>query len=390
MAGSLMRQPRPSRGTGIIMAADAVVVPSGVLRPGWIEVESGQLRAVAEGSPPRDPDLRLPGGWLLPGFVDLHVHGGGGGDMSSGRIDAVAAAVEFHRTHGTTTMVASLVTASLPELHTAVIGLADMVDKGLVGGIHLEGPWLSSSRCGAQDRRLLRSPEPAEVEKLLKLGRGRITAVTVAPELEGGLEAIRRIVDSGALAAIGHTEAGYDMTRRAIVAGARVATHLFNAMPSIHHRDPGPIPALLEAEDVSVELVLDGVHIHPAVAALAAERAGPDRTLLITDAMSAAGTPDGSYRLGTVEVSVANGVARLGNGALAGSTLTMDTAWRFAVQECGMSPHSASCAASTNPARLLGLGDVTGALVPGLRADVVALDASMHVQGVMVAGAWLE
>jgi N-acetylglucosamine-6-phosphate deacetylase len=235
---------------------------------------------------------------------------------------------------------------------------------------------------------LLRAPAQADIERLLRAGRGAVRVVTLAPELPGGLLAVRRVVAEGAVAAIGHTAADYDTTVRAVAAGARLATHLFNAMPPLHHRAPGPVAALLEAEEVAVELVLDGVHLHPATAALAARRAGGP-TVLVTDAIAAAGAPDGGYRLGGREVTVSNGAAHLaGTDVIAGSTLTMDRAWRNAVELSGFTPVEATLAASTNPARLLGLAAETGALVPGLRADLALLDRALQVTGVMTAGRW--
>lgn len=372
-----------------VIAAGSVVTPDGVLSPGWVQVRGGLLVAVGEGTPPRPADRELTDGWLLPGFVDIHVHGGGGGDLASGRADDVAAATALHRASGTTALLASLVTAELPAMGAAVHALAELADDGVVAGIHLEGPWLAAAKAGAHDPRLLRNPDPADVDRLLTAGRGHVRVVTVAPELPGGLAAVRQVAAAGAVAAVGHTAADYDTTVRAIEAGATLATHLFNAMPPLHHREPGPVAALLEAEEVAVELVLDGVHLHPAVAGLAAHRAGAHRTVLVTDAIVAAGAPDGSYRLGDRDVTVVAGAAHLaGTSVIAGSTLTMAGAWRAAVTSCGLSPWAASLAASTTPARLAGLGAVTGALVSGLRADLVLLDGSLQVAGVMSAGRW--
>jgi N-acetylglucosamine-6-phosphate deacetylase len=374
---------------GVVVSAGSVVTPDRVLAPGWVHVRDGLLAAVGEGEPPRPADRELRDGWLLPGFVDVHVHGGGGADLGSARPDYVATATGLHRSHGTTTMVASLVTAELAALRAAVTALADLVDDGLLAGIHLEGPWLSPERAGAHDPRLLRAPDEADVGELLAAGRGAVKVVTLAPELPGGMRAVRRIVAEGAVAAVGHTAADYDTTLRAVEAGATLATHLFNAMPPLHHRAPGPVAALLEADEVAVELILDGVHLHPAVAALAARRAGGLRTVLVTDAVAAAGAPDGRYRLGGQDVTVAGGAAHLsGTEVLAGSTLTLDRAWRAAVETCGLTPVEASLAASSNPARLLGLASETGAVVPGLRADLVLLDRMLHVAGVMAGGRW--
>lgn len=372
-----------------VVAAGSLVTPGGVLTPGWAQVRNGVLTKVGEGLPPRPADRAQPDGWLVPGFVDVHVHGGGGASLTTARLEDVVAATALHRAHGTTTMVASLVTAAPAALEAAVRALADLVDDGLLAGIHLEGPWLAAARAGAHDTRLLRDPAPADVHRLLAAARGAVRVVTLAPELPGGLAAVRQIVDAGAVAAVGHTAADYDTTIRAVEAGAGLATHLFNAMPPLHHRAPGPVPALLEADEVAVELVLDGAHLHPSMAVLAARCAGELRTVLVTDAIAAAGAGDGRHRLGGLDVTVADGIARLtGTDVLAGSTLTMDRAWRTAVVSCGLMPQQATLAASTNPARLLGLASVTGALVPGLRADLVLLDPSLHVAGVMAAGRW--
>lgn len=373
----------------VLVSAGSVVTPDRVLRPGWVHVQNGQVAAVGEGPPPRPADREAPEGWLLPGFIDAHVHGGGGADLASARPDDVATAAALHRSHGTTTMVASLVTAELAALEAAVTALADLVDDGLLAGVHLEGPWLAPERAGAHDPGLLRAPDPAALGRLLGAGRGAVRVVTLAPELPGGLAAVRQVVAEGAVAAIGHTAADYDTTVRAVEAGAGLGTHLFNAMPPLHHRAPGPVAALLEAEQVAVELVLDGVHLHPATAALAARRAGGLRTVLVTDAIAAAGADDGLYRLGGLEVTVAGGAAHLsGTEVIAGSTLTMDRAWSNAVQLTGFTPVEASLAASTNPARLLGLAAETGAIVPGLRADLVVLDRAHRVVGVMTRGRW--
>lgn len=374
---------------GVVLAAGSVVTPDRVLCPGWVHVRNGRLVAVGEGAPPRPADRELSEGWLLPGFVDVHVHGGGGADLGTARPEDVAAATSLHRAHGTTTMLASLVTAEPATLETAVAALADLVDDGLLAGIHLEGPWLSPERAGAHDPRLLRAPDQVELGRLLSAGRGTVRVVTLAPELPGGLLAVRRIVAEGAVAAVGHTAADHDTTVRAVEAGARLATHLWNAMPPLHHREPGPVAALLAAEEVAVELVLDGVHLHPAAAALAARRAGSRRTVLVTDAIAAAGAPEGRYRLGGQDVTVTGGEAHLsGTDVIAGSTLTMDRAWRNAVESTGFTPVEASLAASTNPARLLGLAAETGAVVPGLRADLVLLDGARQVVGVMAGGRW--
>jgi N-acetylglucosamine-6-phosphate deacetylase len=375
----------------LVIAGAALVTPDGVVDDGWIEVdpETGRIVALGAGAPPRPADTSLDGGWVVPGFVDMHTHGGGGATVVGADPDHVATFAATHRRHGTTSLVASLVSGHEEALGRDVRVLADLVDDGLIAGIHLEGPWISPERKGAHDPQALRAPEPAMVERLLAAGHGTVRMVTLAPELDHGLDAVRSVVAGGAVAAVGHTDADYDITRSAIDAGATVATHLFNAMAPIHHRMPGPIVALLEDERVTVELILDGVHLHPAIAHHAYTVAGGSRVALVTDAMSAAGFGDGDYLLGDLAVEVRAGVARLvSDGAIAGSTLTMDAAFRFAVTRAGFTVPDAVLAASTTPATLLGIADRTGALSAGLAADLVVLDDAFALVAVMSRGSW--
>ncbi len=373
----------------MLLSAGRVVTPERVLAPGWLRVQGERVAEVGPGAPPGPVDLELPAATVVPGFVDTHVHGGGGASFDGGDHEAVATAVRAHLVHGTTTMVASLVTASPSSLAESVGRLAQMTDDGLLAGIHLEGPWLSRRYAGAHDPALLADPEPEQVDALLEAGGGHVRMVTLAPELAGGLDAIRRLTAAGVVAAIGHTDATYDEARAALDAGAGVGTHLFNAMRGLHHREPGPVTALLEHPDAHVELVADGVHVHPAVLRLAA-RAKPHRTVLVTDAMAAAAAVDGDYRLGRLTVTVRDGVARLaGTGAIAGSTLTMAAAVRYAVQVARLPLEDVVRGATASPAALLGLERV-GALRPGFDADLVVLDDDLTVQRVMRKGAWVR
>jgi N-acetylglucosamine-6-phosphate deacetylase len=300
--------------------------------------------------------------------------------------------VALHRRHGTTTLVASLVTAGPADLLRQVSELADDVHAGLIEGIHLEGPWLSAKRCGAHQPSLMRDPDPAEIASVLDAAAGAIRMVTLAPERDGALAAIGQIVDAGVVVAVGHTEATYDQTRAAVAAGATVGTHLFNAMRPIDRREPGPVIALLEDARVTVELISDGVHVAPAIYRHVTHSAGPDRVSLITDAISATGMADGVYRLGPLAVDVVDGVARVsGTDTIAGSTATMDEVFRFAVNHSGIPRDETLMAAvrqaSINPARALGF-PCTG-LVPGAWADLVVLDSDLAVTGVLRRGSWI-
>lgn len=270
--------------------------------------------------------------------------------------------------------------------------LTDATRSGTIAGIHLEGPWLSRARCGAHDRTQMRDPDPDEIDALLTAAGDAIKMVTLAPELPGADAAIRRFLDAGVVVAVGHTDATYEQTRRAIELGATVGTHLFNAMPPLHHREPGPALALLRDPRVTVELIADGVHLHPDVARAVIEAAGADRVAVITDAIAAAGRADSAYRLGAVRIDVVSGVARVqGTSTIAGSTATMDRLFR-AVAGFGANRDAGLAAAvqvtSATPARALGLERV-GSLRPGYDANLVVLDRDLRVSDVMVRGDWL-
>lgn len=354
-----------------------------VLADGWVLLRDGVVLDLGAGEPPAAGSV-VRAAHVVPGFVDVHCHGGGGAQVG-GRGDAAVQAARtvaaVHRAHGTTTLVASLVTRPVPVLRETLVALADLVADGTLAGAHLEGPWLSPLHRGAHDPELLVAPDPADVESLL--ATGIVAMVTVAPELEGGLAAVQRIAASGALAAVGHTDADADLVRRAVDAGARVATHLFNAMPPVHHRAPGPVLALLEDDRVTVELIADGVHLHPLTLAHAARSAGPGRTVLVTDAMAAAGSADGRYVLGDLEVEVTDGVARLaGGGSIAGSTLTLDAALRHAVSVAGVPFADALAAVTTTPAGLLGRTD-RGHLEVGATGGAVLLDDALGLVSVL-------
>jgi N-acetylglucosamine-6-phosphate deacetylase len=371
-----------------VLTASVVVTPDRVLRPGWVRISGDRIDAVGEGIAADPTATDLGDVMLVAGFVDLHCHGGGGASFGDGAGEAVRAA-DLHLAHGTTTVVASLVTGSRARISSQVDALAPLVVDGTLAGVHLEGPWLSSAQCGAHDRTQLRAPEPDEVDDLV--GRDAVRMVTLAPELPGALDAVRRITGLGAIAAIGHTDADYATTRAAIDAGARHATHLFNGMRPLRHRDPGPVVALLDDDRVTFELVRDGVHLDPSLCAWLDCSVRPDRVVAITDAMAAAGSVDGRYALGDAVVVVTDQVARVeGTATIAGSTATMDRIFRAAAGDrSDEALVRATVQTAANPARLLGLDD-RGHLRAGSRADLVVLSAdSLEVRGVLRAGAWV-
>ncbi|ASW87117.1 N-acetylglucosamine-6-phosphate deacetylase [Mycobacterium intracellulare] len=373
-----------------LIAAGTMVVDGRLCRPGWLETAGGRIAAAAPGPPPRPPDRDYPDCTVVPGFIDMHVHGGGGASYTDA--DGIGEAAAFHLRHGTTTTLASLVTAAPPELLSGVRALTDATRSGTIAGIHLEGPWLNRARCGAHDHTQMRDPDPDEIDALLTAAGDAIKMVTLAPELPGADAAIRRFLDAGVVVAVGHTDATYEQTRRAIELGGTVGTHLFNAMPPLHHRDPGPALALLRDPRVTIELIADGVHLHPDVARAVIEAAGADRVAVITDAIAAAGRADGAYRLGAVRIDVVSGVARVqGTSTIAGSTATMDRLFR-AVAGFGANRDAGLAAAvqvtSATPARALGLERV-GSLLPGYDANLVVLDRDLRVSDVMARGDWL-
>ncbi|MFE3115175.1 N-acetylglucosamine-6-phosphate deacetylase [Streptomyces niveus] len=395
-----------ARAESTVLAGARVVLPTGVLENGRVRVEAGRIASVGGDA---DQGVRaasvggdagrgssdasvfdLTGHWVVPGFVDTHNHGGGGASFTSGGVDEVLKGVRTHQEHGTTTLVASTVTGEMDFLAQRAGFLSELVEQGDLAGIHFEGPFISPCRKGAHSEALLRDPDPAEVRKLLDAARGTARMVTLATELPGGIDSVRLLVEHGVIAAIGHTDATYEQTVEAIDAGATVATHLFNAMPPLGHRAPGPIAALLEDERVTVELINDGTHLHPAALELAFHRAGAGRVAFITDAMDAAGFGDGVYQLGPLEVEVKDGVARLAvGGSIAGSTLTLDTAFKRAATIDRLPVTDIVRAISANPAKLLGVYDRVGSLEPGKDADLVILDADFAIAGVLRRGEWV-
>ncbi|QLH22559.1 N-acetylglucosamine-6-phosphate deacetylase [Streptomyces sp. Rer75] len=378
-----------------VLTGARVVLPSGISTDATLTVEGTRIAGTAAGDSAGAGDTvrDLSGCWIVPGFVDLHLHGGGGASFSTGTAEEALTVIRTHRAHGTTTTLASTVTGDLDDLARQAAVLSELAEDGELAGIHFEGPFISPHRCGAHQPSLLRDPDPADVRKLIDAARGTARMMTLAPELPGGLESVRLLADSGVLAAVGHTDSTYEATRDAVEAGATVATHLFNAMPSLLHREPGPVAALLEDERITIELINDGTHLHPAVLQLAFRRAGADRVAFITDAMGAAGMSDGRYPLGPMEVEVKDGVARISDGptagSIAGSTLTLDHAFRRAVTVDGLGVDQAVRALSATPARVLGLDDRVGSLEAGKDADLVVLDADFRLRGVMRRGDWV-
>ncbi|MBX3091380.1 MAG: N-acetylglucosamine-6-phosphate deacetylase [Cryobacterium sp.] len=356
----------------------------------WMLARDDTIVETGNGRPP-EPDettdrIDLGGDWLVPGFIDLHCHGGGGHSYDGGP-DEIRAAIATHRSHGTTRSVVSLVANPIAQLRASLAIVADLAENDpTILGSHLEGPFLAVDRRGAHNPAFVKEPQPFEVEELIGAGRGSLLQLTLAPELPGALEAIDVLVEAGVAVAIGHSDADFELAHEAFDRGARILTHAFNAMNGIHHRAPGPIVAAFEDDRVTIELILDGLHVHPDVAGMTF-RSAPGRIALVTDAMAAAGSSDGDYPLGSLNVTVKDGLAVLrGTQTIAGSTLTQDAALRCAVEHAGVHPVDAVAALTTVPAKALGLEHRLGRLAPGYAADAVALDHGLQVQRVWANG----
>ncbi|THG32044.1 N-acetylglucosamine-6-phosphate deacetylase [Naasia lichenicola] len=357
---------------------------------GWLLVEDSVIRARGAGAVPSSLgegaiEHDLDGLRLTPGFIDLHVHGGGGQSFDDG-MDAMSAALASHRAAGTTRSLISLVSASIEELAARLSEVAELTDRDpTVLGSHLEGPFLAPARSGAHAHERLIEPSPRAIDALLSAARGTLRQITLAPELPGALHLVERLAGNGVTVAIGHTAADYATAGAAFERGATVLTHAFNAMPGLDARAPGPVGAAIDDPRVTLELIVDGRHLHPAIVRLAFA-AAPDRIALVTDAMAAAGAGDGVYRLGSRSVTVRAGRAVLtGTDTLAGSTLTQDAALRFAL-DAGIPPTSAVAALTATPARVLGLSGRHGSLDAGCIADLVVLDGQWRVRQVWIAG----
>jgi N-acetylglucosamine-6-phosphate deacetylase len=382
-----------------VLAAKRLATPNEILEQAFVVVDGASVREVGRGLPPAGATGVDLGEMLIaPGFIDVHVHGGGGAQVNCATREEVEASVRrmavFHASHGTTALVPTTVSDSPEALQTAVEGVAaaariSATDPSLgavVLGSNLEGPWIARSKAGAHFVAALRPPSMAEFDDLVSRAEGTLRVVTVAPELEGALDVIAAAVQAGVVASVGHTDADYATAKAAFDAGARLATHLFNAMAPIHHRRPGPAVAALSDKRVSLEIIADGVHIHPALISLVATVA-PQRLVLMTDAIGATGTVPGRHRLGPLEVQVANGRAVLvgHEETVAGSVLTMDRALDLAVHIAGVPLLTALQATSLHPARVLG-EHRKGRLAPGADADMVVLDEDLALVATIVGG----
>ncbi|KRE50816.1 N-acetylglucosamine-6-phosphate deacetylase [Paenibacillus sp. Soil724D2] len=382
----------------LVISGAKIVTEQGIIERGILHVKDGFIAFVgdmsqwdpsAAGSAARSIDAH--GSWLLPGFIDVHVHGGYGADFMDANPETLDIITRFHALHGTTSMLATTMTATRDAIDR-VLGEVDRYKNqempyAQLLGVHLEGPFISPKWAGAQDPNLMVPPQLSWIEDWHERYPQLMKQLTLAPEREGGLEMIAWLRDHGIVAACGHTDSNYADIQAAVREGLTHAVHTYNAMKPLHHREPGTVGAILTDERISGEVIADGHHVHPAAIRLLAMVKQPHGLLLITDAMSAAGLGDGQYKLGGQAVTVQSGVARLTEGgALAGSTLTMIEALRFMVREVGVSVEDASRFASGNPARLLRLEGSHGSIAQGKQADLLLVSPELELEQVWVRG----
>lgn len=397
----------------------AVVTDRGIVEGGLLAIEGDRIMYAGRADHFDEPGfgqaevdaaniISLPGGHLIiPGLIDVHNHGGNGGDFPSGDEASARTAVDFLHKAGTTTLLASMVTASPDDLRKGISVYAGMTEEGLLAGIHLEGPFLSHARCGAQNPAFLLEPDLELMSSLIESGRGTITTMTYAPELPGADELVDLLTSHGITPSVGHTDCdtptaaeslaqardGLDSTGFDGVSGRPTVTHLFNGMPPMHHRSPGPVAACLRAASAgaaAVELVADNTHLDPQTVLTVFDIVGAANILLVTDSMAAAGLADGQYMLGPSPVTVTDGVATLdATGSIAGGTATLLDVVRRTTA-AGVKLTDALMSATAVPAGVLGLTDEVGSLRRGLRADVLIVDSDLELQRVMRAGVWLR
>jgi N-acetylglucosamine-6-phosphate deacetylase len=333
----------------------------------------------------------------VPGFLDIHIHGAGGHDVMEGSEEALAAVTRTVASHGTTSILATTVTASLDDTYRSIEGISRYIaqqhttdePRAEVLGIHFEGPFLSPERRGVHPAEFLLLPSAEVLEKLLQTSAGNARILTLAPELLGATPCIEAARSAGLVVAMGHTDATYEQARAAIARGVHHAVHVYNAMRPFSHRDSGVLGAILTSPVVSAEMIADGVHVEEAAMRLLLQAKGPGCVILVSDGISATGMPDGTYTLGKFQVEVAGGVVRNSEGKLAGSTLTLDRALRNIVG-LGISMPAALGMLTTNPASLLGIEFKKGALRFGADADIVLLDEALQVSNVWVRGVRLH
>lgn len=388
----------------LVIYADRALTPVEEIPDAVVVVEGSKISAVGRRgevpAPPGAKEHRARGMTVVPGFVDVHIHGAGGHDVMEGTAEALEAVAATAARHGTTALVATTPTASEESICHGAEGIARYIrarqshrptaaPMAEILGIHFEGPFISAVRRGVHPAEWIARPSVATLRRFLEAADGAAQVLTLAPELPGALELIEVARKAGLVVAMGHTDATYAEACVAIERGVHHAVHVFNAMRPFFHRETGVLGAVLTAPEVTAELIADGVHVDPPAMRLLLAAKGAERVLLVSDGTAATGMPDGRYQVGTLEVTVAEGVCRNVEGKLAGSTLTLDRALRNVVA-LGVPPADAVRMLTLNPAHLLGLERSKGVLRPGADADLLLLDANLTVAGVMTRGTGLN
>jgi N-acetylglucosamine-6-phosphate deacetylase len=385
--------------TSTAIFADRAFTPLDEIQDAAILVEDRRISAVGRREtiriPPGTREIRAAGMTIVPGFVDVHIHGAGGHDVMDADLAALNAIASIAARFGTTSLVATTVTAALDRTCRSLEGIAQFIrgqtppasnsPTAEILGIHFEGPFISRARRGVHPQEWIADPVIGTFRRMLNAAGGCAKILTLAPELTGALELVDAARAEGLVVGMGHTDATFEESQAAIQRGAHHAVHVFNAMRPFSHRETGVLGAVLTSSEVTAELIADGVHVDPAAMRLLFSAKGAAHVVLVSDATSAAGMPDGIYRLGTMEVTVAGGVCRNAEGRLAGSTLTLDRALRNVVA-LGVPFSDAVRMLTLNPARVLGLELTKGVLAPGADADLVLLDSELRVVGVMTRG----
>lgn len=369
-----------------------VLTPDEEIERGTVVIDDGRILEVGADLrlPPGAEVTELPGTTLVPGFIDIHVHGGGGFSLATPEPEEISSYARWVVAAGVTSFLASVVAGTPEEGEASLRAVAEVAgpvaDGANLAGAHLEGPFVNHVRRGALPESWLRAPEPALLRRFVDAAGGHLRLLTMAPELPGAGAVMEETLRAGCAVALGHTDASYEQAREAFKAGARHLTHAFNAMRPLHHRAPGPLGAALEADGVIVELIADGVHVHPVAARLLLLARGTANIALVTDGVAPAGLPQGTFRMGGQEAQLSQSRVTLPDGTIAGGAATMDSIVRNIV-EWGLAPLSEAIRmASTIPARVLGLGDRKGRITPGYDADLVALDTELAVVQTWVGG----
>lgn len=378
--------------------AKQIITPENEWHDGVVIIHNGKIESVgnqphhSEGLP--EGTVIHSGDYLIPGMIDIHINGSGGGDAAEGTRDSVEKISRSLAAHGTTAFLPTVITDHEENLVRSLRALADALDNRPFSGarplgIHLEGPFLNPEKRGAHRQECIQNPSTDRFRKYFDAALGKMKMLTFAPEIVGALEMIPHLRECLPIVSIGHSAADYLTTRTAIEAGANLATHIFNAMPELHHREPGIVGAVLDSDEIAAEIIADGIHVHPVVVRLLIKCKSPSRVILVTDAISAADMPDGSHQIGNVTVTMKDGICRDQAGRLAGSSLTMDQGIKnlgeWLTELGNQDLRQIISMATLQPAQLLGL-KMKGKIEKGYDADLALLDSDLTVRKTWVEG----